>query len=937
MKKSWILALILLLGYGTQAQQQPKASKLPAPKLVTSAEGITEYQLANGLKVLLFPDPSKQTITVNITYLVGSRHEGYGETGMSHLLEHLVFKGTKEKHKDVAKEISDHGAQFNGTTWLDRTNYFETFAATDENLDWALDMEADRMINSRIDKKDLETEMTVVRNEFEMGENDPGSILMERIISTAFLWHNYGNSTIGARSDIEKVPIENLQAYYRKYYQPDNAVLLVAGKFDTNKTIELINQKFGSIPKPQRLLPKTFTAEPTQDGEREVTLRRVGDVQVVGLAYHIPSGLHPDYVACDVLSDLLTDAPSGRLYKALVETKKASSQFGFSFQLKEPGISYFGAELGKEKSVDSVKQIMIQTIESFAKTPPTEEELNRIKTKNLKNIELLLNNAQRVGVGLSEYIALGDWRMLFHTRNLLEKLTPADIQRVASKYYLASNRTTGVFYPTEKPVRAEIPEAKEVEEVIKDYKPKAAVVAGEAFDPSPANIDARTKMETIGGVKLALLNKKTRGNAVFANLTLRFGDEKSLMGTRTASDLAADMLSKGTQKRNRQQFQDELDKLKARVGISGSGAIANISIETTRDNLIPAMQLLMEALKTPSFDAQEFEKLKQENITALEAQKSEPSAKASDALNQLTTGHFPKNDIRYKPSMDEALVEYKQAKVEEALAFYKNFYGASNATMSVVGDFDEDALKAMVKNELGTWKSPKPYTRVPEIYMEPKPLTKAIETPDKANAFFLAYQPLKIKDSDPDYAAMELANYMLGGGSGLSSRLMNRIRQKEGLSYGVGSNFSAHPIDQFGNFVAYAIYAPENIQKLEAAFKEEIDKMLKEGFSDKEVEEAKKSWLQARQVRRSQDNFLVGALNSNTYLGRNMKFAEEMDKKVNALTKDQILQTTRKYVDLMKMSIIKAGDYEGAAKKAAAKAQQSSTPSNGTAVGGAPK
>ena len=582
MKKIILSGLLLCLLQPAIAQPKPtpstqKASaSLPIPEKVTEAEGITEYKLANGLKVLLFPDPSKQTITVNITYLVGSRHEGYGETGMSHLLEHMVFKGTKEKHKEVAKEISDHGAQFNGTTWLDRTNYFETFAATDENLDWALDMEADRMINSRISKSELETEMTVVRNEFERGENDPGSVLMERIVSTAFLWHNYGNSTIGARSDIEKVPIENLQAYYRKYYQPDNAVLLVAGKFDAIKTLKLINEKFGVIPRPERVLTPTFTSEPTQDGERDVTLRRVGDVQVVGMAYHIPSGLHPDYVAVDVMTDLLTDAPSGRLYKALIDTKKASSQFGMTFQLKEPGLVYFGSEVLKEKSVDSVRKIMIETIENFAKTPPTKEEVDRIKTKGIKNIELLLNNAQRVGVGISEYIAQGDWRLLFHTRNQLEKITPADIQRVAAAYFKSSNRTSGTFYPTEKPERAEIPEAKDVASVLKDFKPKAAVSQGEAFDPSPANIDARTKTEKIGGVQLALLSKKTRGNSVYARMTLRFGDEKSLMGTATAADLAADMLTKGTAKHTRQQFQDELDKLKARVNISGGATQASV-------------------------------------------------------------------------------------------------------------------------------------------------------------------------------------------------------------------------------------------------------------------------------------------------------------------------------------------------------------------------
>ena len=207
---------------------------------VTSVEGITEYRLPNGLRVLLMPDASKPTVTVNMTYLVGSRHENYGETGMAHLLEHLLFKGTPGNPK-IPEEFNKRGMRMNGTTSLDRTNYYELFQANDDNLKWALDMEADRMVNSFIAKKDLDTEMTVVRNEYERGENSPGSVLMKRMQSVAYDWHNYGNSTIGNRSDIENVKIENLQAFYRQYYQPDNAVLLVAGKFDTAKVLQWID------------------------------------------------------------------------------------------------------------------------------------------------------------------------------------------------------------------------------------------------------------------------------------------------------------------------------------------------------------------------------------------------------------------------------------------------------------------------------------------------------------------------------------------------------------------------------------------------------------------------------------------------------------------------------------------------------------------------
>ena len=432
------------------------------------------------------------------------------------------------------------------------------------------------------------------------------------------------------------------------------------------------------------------------------------------------------------------------------------------------------------------------------------------------------------------------------------------------------------------------------------------------------------------------MSKKTRGGAVYARLTLRFGDEKSLLGTKTAADLAADMLSKGTKTKSRQQFQDELDKLKARVSISGGATQANISIETTKDNLVPTLKLVADALRNPLFDAQEFEKLKQENLTSIETQKSEPQAKASDLLNQLTTSHYPKNDVRYKETLEESAISYKNAKLEDAVNFHKNFYGASNATFSVVGDFDETAVKETIKNDFSSWKSPKPFTRVPDIFKDIKAQNKSIETPDKANAFFIAFQPIKMKDSNPDYPAMELSNYMLGGGSGLSSRLMNRIRQKDGLSYGVGSQFAAGPLDESGAFIGYAIYAPENLAKLEAAFKEEIEKVLKEGFTQKEIDEAKKSLTQARQVSRSQDNSLSGLLNSNLYLGRTMKWSKELEDKINSLTPDQILQATRRNIDLLKMSFIKAGDYAGAAKKVAEKANDPK-PSTSGAVGGATK
>src|SRR5271156_977833 len=329
---------------------------------VTSVEGITEYRLDNGLRLLVFPDASKPNITVNITSLVGSRHEGTGEGGMAHLLEHMVFNGNT-KHTNIPQELTEHGSRPNGTTCWDRTNYFETFSATDENLKWALDLESDRMVNSFIKKEDFDKEFSVVRNEFEMGENSPLGVLYRRTMAAAYLAHSYGRPVIGNKSDVERVPIDKLQGFYHKYYQPDNAVLTVAGKVDEPKVVALVNEYFGKIPRPSRTLSPTYTVEPVQDGERLTIVRRVGDIQAIMAAYHIPDGGNPDAPAIEVLGGILGEESSGRLYKALVDNKKASQVLDFELDLKEPGVLLLGAILNKTDSLDGARTAMLDTID----------------------------------------------------------------------------------------------------------------------------------------------------------------------------------------------------------------------------------------------------------------------------------------------------------------------------------------------------------------------------------------------------------------------------------------------------------------------------------------------------------------------------------------------------------------------------------------------
>ncbi len=420
--------------------------------------------------------------------------------------------------------------QSNGSTTLDRTNYYEVFQAGDANLKWAIGMEADRMVNSNIARKDLDSEMTVVRNEFESGENSPYGVMMKRMQSVAYDWHNYGKPTIGNRSDIENVGIDHLRAFYHLYYQPDNAVLLIAGKFEPARTLQWIADAFGPLPKPKRARPVFWTVEPTQDGERSFSVRRKGDVQIVEVGYHVPSSLHADSDALSFAAEILTDTPNGRLHKELVESGLATQVFSQDVSGYAPGLQIIGAVVKKGDAIEPVRDALLAAVETFYRQPPTKEEMERVRRNDTNQIEKMLNDPQEVGIALSDMIALGDWRLLFHERDAITTVTAQEVATAAEKYFKRDNRTVGMFLPEDNPQRAEIPAAPAVAEVMKDFKATQQVSHAEAFEPTQANIDARTQHHKIGGLQVALLPKKTRGETVAVAWQLHWGDEKSLFG-----------------------------------------------------------------------------------------------------------------------------------------------------------------------------------------------------------------------------------------------------------------------------------------------------------------------------------------------------------------------------------------------------------------------
>ncbi|MCC6198015.1 MAG: insulinase family protein [Burkholderiales bacterium] len=872
-----------------------------------TVEGITEYKLANGLTVLLFPDASQPKTTVNVTYRVGAVNESYGETGMAHLLEHLVFKGTPSRGS-IMTELGRRGMSFNGSTAWDRTNYFETFTADEGNLAWALEMEADRMVNSYIRKSDLDSEMTVVRNEFESGENNPSRVLFGKMLASAFQWHNYGKTPIGARSDIENVDIGRLQAFYRRYYQPDNAVLIVAGKFDPERTLGLVAKYFGSIPKPTRVLPRLYTEDPVQDGERTVTVRRVGNEKLLGMLFHTVRGADPDYVALDVLGDVMADAPSGRLYKALVETKKASSVSASGWPSLDPGMLIFNAQIPDSDAIAPARDAMFATFADVAKHPITEAEVARVRARAAKYYDEVMADPQQLGVRISESIALGDWRLFFVIRDRYRTVTPADVQRVALAYLKRSNVTVGEFIPDAKPDRAPAPAAVDVVAMVKNYKGDAAQATGEAFDPTPANLDARTQRFTLAnGMKVAFLPKKTRGEAVNFNVSLHFGDEKSVFGKASVGALTGSMLMRGTAKHSRQEIEDTLDKLRAKLSVSGSQTGAAASGQTYRAQLPDVLRLTAEVLRDPAFPASELDQLKRARATSLEASRTEPQAIAGRAI-QRHGNPYPAGDPRYVPTLEESLANNNAVTRDDVARFHRDFYGASNAELSIVGDFDADAVRTLVTQLFGNWKSPATYARVPDPFRPNEPAALRFAVPDKANAFLVGVERIPVNDLDPDYPALLVMNFILGDSS--SARIPERLRQKDGLSYGAGAYFRPSSIDRNSAIGAYAIFAPENLARVRAGFAEEFDRAIKEGFSEAEVEAAKKGVLQERRLSRTEDGRIAGALSNQSYLGRTFATSGAVDAAIAKLSTADVNAALRKYLKPSEFAYAFAGDFD---------------------------
>ena len=912
---------------------------------VRTLEGITEYALPNGLQVLLVPDATKPVATVNLTYRVGSRHEGAGETGSAHLLEHMLFKASG-KIEDPKRDMQTLGMRWNGTTWFDRTNYFAHFLSNDDQttqrMNFMLGWLAGMMTEAKFTRADLDKEMTVVRNEFERAENESGRVLGDRMRAMAFSHHGYRHSVLGARSDIENVPLETLYAFYRKHYRPDNATLVIAGRFDAEAVKQKISIEFGAIAKPALPLPMTYTLDAVQDGERTVMLRRIGGVASTAVLYKMPAGGTREGVAARLLAETLTQR-GGPIARALVQQKLAVTEYAYYTATREPGFLIAGVGLPEKAEGVNDEQYGVRafgTAAALAKVveiyQPQDTEVQTARSTLLASWRNMLRDAEATGQALSEMVAMGDWRLVFSVRDAMEAVTAEEVRTLARSYLLASNRTAGTYLPlvdgsSAQAVRAPTTLTPNISQLVSSDSTLASqktgrqtttvsasatdVVKADNFELTPAQVLQRTQRGQLTvagapGLQLAVLPRSSKDNRVVGTLRLRWGTAESLNGTAVLASMLGSQLLEGTDKSAAAVIKERLQALDASISFTSSTGFLNGNLEFPASNTTAVLSLLDELLRLSTFEQPAFERLQRSMVVVLEGSKSAPAALASNALDRAYRPKdlYPEGDPREVRTFDQTQAQIRTATTGALKAYWKRFGSAKTGELVLLGPVDLASVQPQLQALWADWTSSEPYA--PWVFVNP-PLTPdstqkslSISVADKANASYAGRLAVEMNENDSDFPALFIAVQILS-----YQGLRERIREKEGLSYGVAANLTVPTRGQAAAINITASFAPGNLARLRAAVREVLIEKRASGFSALEVNFAKSAIVARRVEQRTMPANTVAGIANNLRFNLPLNHAAKFDEAYQQLDTAEVNAALKKYIDPDHLWDVAAGSF----------------------------
>ncbi len=925
-------ALLPLIAFGAEALSAPPT--IEGVKYVKSVGGIAEYTLeSNGLQILLMPEHSAPVLTFMVTYRVGSRNEVTGTTGATHLLEHLMFKGTpkflRANGTGVDQLLEKTGAVYNATTWLDRTNYYENIDSS--HLALAVELEADRMRNLLLKEEDRKPEMTVVRNEFERGENSPIQSLIKEIFQAAYVAHPYHHSTIGWRSDIEKVSIAKLREFYDTFYWPDNSTVSVIGDFKTEEALSLIKKFYGVIPRAPKEIPQVYTEEPNQTAPRRVGVKRSGQLGVVGIGYKVPAATHADYPALSVLSNILTDGKNSRMYRALTDKNLTTSVSPFLGFNRDPSLYITFALMTPGSKHEEVEKIMLAEIDRIKKDGVTEVEVATAISKLLADAAFERDGSFAIAGNLNECIAAGDWTLYYNLEDKIKQVTAADIKRVTSTYLIEDHSTTGWFTPIvaeggpAAPPKSAGKTGREDERPADGpyyYRAPALDATGPLLQtpsadlkappaaPSGGTTDIASKVQRarINDIDLVIYRTGVKDVVTFRG-SIPVGDVASPRENIAIATLTGALLDKGTVNQDKFAISQKLESVGASLTFSVRNDVLYISGQSLRKDVPLVISLLAEQLRTPAFSAEEFEKIKKQIAGSLKRALESPDYRAREAFGRVA---YPVGHPNHQPGSDAMLAAVESATLDQIKAFHASHYGPAHFTLVTVGDLDPAQIKAEVGKSFAGWTGGKPVPAASRVTSVDAPKEQTVFMPDKPSVSVVLGQPTKLKYSDPEYLPLRVATAILG--SGFTGRLMANVRDKEGLTYGISSSL-ANDTYFDGDWRITATFAPALLDKGLASTHRQLQSWYEQGVTPEELERRKSNLIGSFKVNLATTGGLADQLLVTVQRGFDLSWMDQYPQKVAALTPEQVNGAVKKYLKPESMVLIRAGTVPNPAAK----------------------
>ena len=878
---------------------------------VSSAHGVTEYRLkANGLSILLKEDPTTTAVNFMVLYKCGSRDEGAGTTGSAHFFEHLMFKGTRAfdplEGNGVFEVFNRIGGELNANTSYDRTRYFECVPA--DQLELCVRVEADRMRNLKNRKADRDSEMTVVRNEFERNENNPGGALYKEVMAAAFREHPYHYPVIGSRSDVEGVPMQRMVEFYDAHYWPNNATVIVVGNFESENALRLIAKYFGRIPKSPKPIPVMYTREPEQQGERRVTLKRAGAMPIVMVAHKIPEGAHADTHALQAMHMVLgnTGDSSSRLYKALMETGLVAGASASAMELRDPGIAYISANCRPGVKPEAVEAAIIAELDRLANEPVSEDELRRIKLANRKGTTMQLDDPMAYTNLLSNAVGIADWKWSVEFDDRFDAVTIADIQRVAKAYFHSNGRTVGTFIPTasgKKPAAGE--EAKP-----RKGGPRKAKRVKIARSTQTTNIAAQTTKHVLpNGLTVQFMPKPRKGSVAIASATAA-GSYFAPTGKSLVASLTAAMLTNGSANFSKERAGTVLKEMGIGLGFNTTQySVGNGGDLVEVGDFEQYVALLADSLRNPTFDAKELER---ELALAGSKYASAMVDNAARANNAFTRALYPEGHPFRPQTLEEQVKQLDAISVDDLRAFHAEHYSPASTVITVVGDVDEARALEVLNKHFGSWTGPARKTvSVPEVTT---PVASAVDgkeiriaLSDKANVDVIVGHATNLHRFGKDFFAAKIAANVLGEDT-IGDRLGKVVRVQNGLTYGINCAFGD---SMFGSpaFRISVSVAPENISKARRLIDEVVGEYVRTGVTAEELEDKVNNACGSHIVTLRTSVATANLLNTAEFFGLGAKAVDDILDGYRAVTKADVDAAIRRYLDIGNSVTVLAGTF----------------------------